>query len=364
MQSTTPVGTPPQNFNSLNSQPAKVVAPSTADTSAILAALANMVPKQNPTGPGNPAQGSSSNVTIPQNTFTNLSSSVNPSPAVPFSAHVNVPAAQPINGVFSYPGMTPAPQSFVPNPSNGFSNVQPAPANTMLPGTSGISPEVLQQQLQLLQALKAQNVPQDQWPALLAILMANNGAGNTAAPVPATYGTFGGGRDDPSRDRNGYDQQYRSPPRGYRKRSRSRSPPRWDRGRESPTRRRDSPVYGEYGNDRNGRIGDYGRRGGAARGRGNGFRPRSPDRFRRSPSPNARRGADQPLPEPGEKWIQYDHSIGQGMIKGRRIQKVSRENSELTILQYSVGRFSWVVLRKCLRLRPIYDVDVLQVFRG
>ena len=263
MRSTTPVGTPPQNFNLLNSQPAKVAATSTADTSAILAALANMVPKQNPTGPGNLAQGSSGNVTIPQNTFTNLSSSVNPSPAVPFSAHVNVPAAQPINGVYSYPGMTPAPQSFVPNPSNGFSNVQPAPASTMHPGTSGISPEVLQQQLQLLQALKAQNVPQEQWPALLAILMANNGAGNTAAPVPAAYGTFGGGRDDPSRDRNGYDQQYRSPPRGYRKRSRSRSPPRWDRGRESPTRRRDSPVYGEYGNDRNGRGGDYGRRGGA-----------------------------------------------------------------------------------------------------
>ncbi|MCJ1387263.1 hypothetical protein MMC18_000103 [Xylographa bjoerkii] len=317
MQSTTPVGTPPQDFISVNPPHSKMAAP-VPDTSAILAnlqALANMA-KQNPTGPtvpGNTAQGSSSNVTFPQNTFSNISS-VNPNSSVPTAAHVNVPGAQNLNGVFSYPGMNPAPQNFVPNPSNGLSNVQAAP-QSMMPQANGVSPEVLQQQLQLLQALRAQNVPQEQWAPLLAVLMANNAAGSVAAPTPAAYGTFGSGRDDASRDRNGYDQHYRSPPRAYRNRSRSRSPPRWDRGRESPPRRRDSPVYGEFGNDRNGKGGDYGRRGGAARGRGNGFRARSPDRFRRSPSPTARRGAEQPLPPPGPKWIQYDPSIGEGMIK-------------------------------------------------
>ena len=322
MQSTTPVGTPPQDFISVNPPHSKVAAPA-PDTSAILAnlqALANMA-KQNtngPTVPGNPAQGSSSNVTFPQNTFSNMSS-VNPNSSVPAAAHVNVPGAQNLNGVFSYPGMNPAPQSFVPNQSNGLPNVQAAP-QSMMPQANGVSPEVLQQQLQLLQALRAQNVPQEQWAPLLAVLMANNAAGSVAAPTPAAYGTFGSGRDDASRDRNGYDQHYRSPPRAYRNRSRSRSPPRWDRGRESPPRRRDSPVYGEFGNDRNGKGGDYGRRGGAARGRasenGNGFRARSPDRFHRSPSPTARRGAEQPLPPPGPKWIQYDPSIGEGKIKG------------------------------------------------
>ena len=317
MQSTTPTGTPPQDFISVNLPHSNTAAPA-ADTSAILAnlqALANMA-KQNPTGstvPGNTAQGSSSNVTFPQNTFSNISS-VNPNSSVAAAAHVNVPGAQNLNGVFSYPGVNPAPQNFVPNPSNGLSNVQAAPQSIM-PQANGVSPEVLQQQLQLLQALRAQNVPQEQWAPLLAVLMANNATGSVATPTPAAYGTFGSGRDDASRDRNGYDQHYRSPPRAYRNRSRSRSPPRWDRGRESPPRRRDSPVYGEFG-DRNGKGGDYGRRGGAARGRGNAFRARSPDRFRRSPSPTVRRGAEQPLPLPGPKWIQYDASIGEGMIKG------------------------------------------------
>lgn len=337
MQSTTPVGTPPQDFISLNpSQPAQA-APA-PDTSAILAnlqALANMA-KQNPIGPtmpGNPAQGSASSVTFPQNAFSNMSTSVNPTPSVPSSAHVNVPGAQNINGVFSYPGMATAPQSFMPQP-NGISNVQTAPANAVPQGNGGAGQDLLNQQLQLLQLLRAQNVPQEQWAPLLAVLTANSGAGNAAAapaPTPAAYGTFNqaGGRDDPSRDRNGYDQHYRSPPRGYRKRSRSRSPSRWDRGRESPpARRRDSPVYGEYGNDRNGRGGDFGRRGGAARGRGNGFRQRSPDRFRRSPSPAARRGgAEQPLPAPGPKWIQYEPSIGEGNIKGK-----PRQNEDVCIM--------------------------------
>ncbi|MCJ1474992.1 hypothetical protein MMC13_003652 [Lambiella insularis] len=316
MQSTTPVGTPPQNLMSLNSQPSKA-ATAGPDTSAILAnlqALANMA-KQNPAGstmPGIPAQGSSSNVTFPQSTFSSLTASVNPNPTVPSTAHVNVPGAQNINGVFSYPGMNPAPapQSYVPNLSNGILQ------NMMPQANIGVSPEVLQQQINCLQAFKAQNIPQEQWGPLLSIVMANNAATNVAAPTPAAYGTFGGsGRDDQSRDRNGYEQHYRSPPRGFRNRSRSRSPPRWDRGRESPPRRRDSPVYGEFGNDRNGKGGDHNRRGGAARGRGNAFRPRSPDRFRRSPSPKPHRGAEQPLPAPGPKWIQYDHSIGSGMIK-------------------------------------------------
>ena len=236
-----------------------------------------------------------------------------------------MPSVQPVNagtvnGVLSYPGMNPA-QNFLQNMSNGQATMPAtvaAPPPSMPQGTTpNVTPETLQQQLQILTALKTQGVPQDQWAAVLAVLMAN-GAGVAAAPAPnpTTYGTFGsGGRDDLSRDRNGYDQQYpRSPPGRYRNRSRSRSPGGWDRRREaSPPRRRDSPVYGEYGNDRNGRNGDYRRGGARGGGRGESYRQRSPTRFRRSPSP---RRQDQSLPAPGPKFIQYDHSIGQGKIKG------------------------------------------------
>ena len=181
-------------------------------------------------------------------------------------------------------------------------------------------PDQLQQQLQILSALKAQGIPQEQWPALLSVLMNNSNAQaaalGSALPVPTNIGT---GQVDSSRDRNGYDQYMRSPPGGRRERSRSRSPNRWDRRRDDspPGRRRDSPVYGEYSGNRNDRGGDFDRRGGRGGGRGNAYRQRSPQRSRRSPSPRR----DDELPQPGPRWIQHDPNLPKGSIKGTRSQR-------------------------------------------
>jgi len=165
----------------------------------------------------------------------------------------------------------------------------------------------LQQQVQFLQALQAQGVPQDQWAPLLAVLV--NAGGGAAAAQPVLQQNGGYGRDDPSRDHNGYSDSYnvRSPSGRYRDRSRSRSPGGYRHRDASPPRRRDSPLYGNYGR------GDSRRQGGG--GRGSEYRRRSPqDNYRRSDSP---RGNDQRLPPPGPKNIQYDHSLPPNNIKGK-----------------------------------------------
>lgn len=329
MQTTTPDGTPPRDFISLNEQPG-TAAPPAPDTSAILKALADMAKSNTaaPAAPGIPAQANPNNVTNPQNPYSHNMSSVNQ--AAPMPQAVNLPGGP--NGVLSqFAGL-----NFPQIQSNGQPNVQTVPQPMLSQGNASVTPESLQQQLQLLQLLQAQNVPQEQWAPLLAVLM-SNGAGMASNSNPAAQsgwpqaGGYGGvGTNDPQlRDRNGYNDQYmRSPPTRYRNpRSRSRSPTGWDRRREpSPPRRRDSPVYGEYG--ANGSRGDYGRGKAGARGRGSGngngngngnaFRQRSPaagDRLRRSPSPYHQ---EQTLPPPGPKWVEYDHSIGEGMIKGKQ----------------------------------------------
>lgn len=296
------------------------------DTSRILQTLREMA-QTNTAASGVPSQASTNNVTNSQNGFApNMSSSVNPAlsvPPVPVSQGVSVPGAA--NGVLSFAGLS-NPPAFPPNLPSGQSNMQAA---SMMPQSSGPTPEALQQQLQILQALQAQGVPQDQWATVLAVLL-SSGAG--AAPnanfqaQPSWQqngGGYAGGRDDPSRDRNGYNDPYvRSPPGRLRSnRSRSRSPSGWDRRRDtSPPRRRDSPVYGEYEGDPTGRNNGratYGRQG-RGKGSGNDYRQRSPapDRFRRSDSP---RHQEVGLPPPGPKWVEYDRSLSEGTIKGKLI---------------------------------------------
>lgn len=279
------------------------------DTSKILQALADMA-KTN-TAAGMPPQASSSNVSNLQSAFTqHMPSSVNPASSVPPASQSvsGVPGAA--NGANPFGGLSSAP-NFAQGMPNGQMGMQ---ANAMPQGTS---PEALQQQVQLLQMLQAQNVPQEQWATLLSVLMSagavGGGASNAAAQPWQAQNQGYAGRDDPSRDRNGYNDQYniRSPSGRYRShRSRSRSPTGWDRRREpSPPRRRDSPVYGDYGRD-------GGRGGRGVRGRGNDYRQRSPDRNRRSASPS-RQGQDQSLPPPGPKNLQYDQSLPPNHIKGK-----------------------------------------------
>ena len=322
MQSTTPTGTPPKNLISLNDPPktATAAAP-TQDTSAILKALADMA-KTNTAGPGMPSQASSNNVSNLQNFIPqNLPASVNQAAAVPpVTQAVSVPG--PANGVLSSAGPSSVP-NFPQNLFNGQSNMQSNPV--MPPGGATVTPESLQQQLQIIQALQTQGVPQDQWAAVLSVLMSSQAGTappnpNNFAPQPTWQQPGGGyGRDEPSRDRNGYNDQYMRSPSGRYRNPRSRSPQGWDRRREpTPPRRRDSPVYGEYSGDPSGRNGrgNYGRQG---RGRGaeKDYRQRSPppDRFRRSDSP---RHKEQTLPPPGPKWMEYDRSLGEDSIKGEK----------------------------------------------
>ncbi len=305
IQSTTPTGTPPQNYLALSaSSQQAMAAPQVPDTSEILKNLqalaggipANVLTAQN----GGAVPPSSNNIAFP-NGQQNMSS-VNLPPQfapAPASAVIGQP---PMNAGFQpYGGMVP----------NMFGNGQqqglamPAAAPVPNPAQNDLT-----KQLQILAMLKAQNIPQEQWPSLLQVLMGSSapvGAPNVPTPTAqGAYPGFGGGGNVMSRDSDLYDHQMRSPGR-YRN-GRSRSPTRDNRRRDASPQRRRSPVYGDYGdrNDRDGRRGDRNRGG-----RGDHHR-RSPDRNRRSPSPRQ----DYQLPLPGPKWIQYDPSLGKDMIKG------------------------------------------------
>ncbi|KAL8693089.1 MAG: hypothetical protein Q9218_002013 [Villophora microphyllina] len=318
VKSTTPPGSPPKDFIPLSvgqQQPANTAsnvngAPA-ADTSAILKALADMA-KTNTGASGMPNQTSSGNVTNLQNSFPHsMSAPVNQAPSIPQA--VGISGA---NAAAPFAGQSRASGNF---PPNGQSNTQLPPA-LPFPGNGApvMTPEV-QKQLQILQALQAQGIPQDQWANILSAVMAG-GAGaaapnQNAAPQPG-WQQPGGGYGDQSRDRNGFQEQSMQSPAGrYRNpRSRSRSPSAWDRrGNASPPHRRDSPVYGEYG--RGARDNDRGGYGRSDRGRGgNAYRQRSPNGRHRSPSP--RRGSNEPgLPPPGPKMVEFDPSLRQGMIK-------------------------------------------------
>ena len=301
-RTTTPPGSPPKDFIPLNENANPMgMASQPQNTSSILQALANMA-KTNASIPGQPPQAGGGNVPNVQNMYPqSMPPSVNAATTVPpFTQAVNAG-----NGSSPYGGMSSAPNFLqsMPQMQGGQMNMQANPP--LQPQSTVPSPEQLQQQVQIIQMLQAQGVPQDQWAPVLSVLMAAS-AGGGAAPAPQP--NFGqnqyGGREEASRDRNGYGDQYEMrSPSGRHRRSRSRSPSGYDRRRDaSPRRRRDSPSYGSQGrgDDRFGRGG------------GNPYRQRSPDRHRRSDSPGGRE-----LPPPGPKRITYDHSIPPDNIKGK-----------------------------------------------
>ena len=311
-RSTTPTGTPPKEFiplNETNGINAAAGAPR-ADTSQILKALADMAKTNTTTAPGMPSQATPINVPNLQNAYQqHMNSSVNPATSAPqYVQPVNVPGAA--IGANPFAGMMSSASNFGLNQGmpGGQTNVQ---ANPVIP--QGTTPEALQQQVQLIQMLQAQGVPQDQWATVLQVLMAAGtvGGGVSSAPAQPSW-QQNGGRDDSSRDRNGYDNSYnmRSPSGRYRShRSRSRSPSGYNRRREpTPPRRRDSPSYGDYG--RGGRSGRQERN-------RNEFRQRSPPApYRRSDSPPP----EQALPPPGPRNLQYDLSLPPNHIKGKPSQ--------------------------------------------
>ncbi|KAL2810233.1 hypothetical protein BJX63DRAFT_402808 [Aspergillus granulosus] len=331
VESTTPEGSPAPNHVPLGGQPANgaasaAAAQPTPDTSSILKALADMA-KQNTAAPAapaaaapiNPLSALSQQSTVPQPVSSSVDQASQPQAGVnPFGAMATPFAA--LGNLAQNPALVqPQSQSHTPTPLTAAQN----PLAALLPQATAASaqppsmtPDGLQQQLQLLQLLAAQGIPQEQWGTALQILSLSNASGmpnlNPAQapgfPVQglANANAWGDSKSrDFDRDRERDRDYMRSPPGGYRRRSRS---PGWDRRRDvSPPRRRDSPVYGEYHGD------SPGRRGGAGGRRGNDYRQRSPPgRRRRSPSPQRK---DPNLPPPGPKFIEWDYSIGQGNIK-------------------------------------------------
>lgn len=337
--STTPEGSPAPNFNPLtgtqqppsNGTGAAQGQPA-PDTSSILKALADMA-KQNTAAPAAPAVSAPSNPlaalgqqsAAPQPAAPSVETSQGPGgqAANPFAAG-GMPALGALGNMAQNPALgQPQSQTHTPNPMNAAQNPLAAllPQATAAPAqpAPAVGSDPLQQQFQLLQLLAAQGIPQEQWGTALQILTLSNAANMpNANPAQAAgfpnlpgqnVGAWGGRPDSQTRDDRDRDYM-RSPPGGYRRRSRS---PGWDRRRDlTPPRRRDSPVYGEYHGD------SPGRRGGDRDMRGrrfNDYRQRSPPgRRRRSPSP-ARK--DPNLPPPGPKLIEWDYSIGQGNIKGK-----------------------------------------------
>jgi protein NRD1 len=324
VDSNTPEGSPAPNANPLGI-PQQPAAP---DTSSILKALADMA-KQNTTAPPAASTVAPAN---PLGAFSSAAATPAADPASQMTAAMNIygggNVATPfagLAGMAQNPAIQPQSQSGTPNPMTA-----PNPLAAMLPqgAQPGVpDPNAMAQQLQLLQMLASQGIPQDQWgTALQLFTMTNNGgmggmpgmSGMPGGPMPGfnpMQGPNVGGWGQPdSQNMDDRGREYpRSPPTGYRRRSRS---PGWDRRRDaSPPRRRDSPVYGEYHNESPGRRGDPR----DARGRRGEYRQRSPLGARAGPgrrrSPSPARNKDPNLPPPGPKFIEWDYSIGQGMIK-------------------------------------------------
>ncbi|RAH48542.1 Nrd1 complex RNA-binding subunit [Aspergillus brunneoviolaceus CBS 621.78] len=344
VESTTPEGSPAPNYLSLggahqptNGTISSTPAQQTPDTSSILKALADMA-KQNTAAPAAPAVAAPANplnaLSQPGTVLQTMPSSVDQA-SQPSSGQAGVNPYAPgtmvtpftaLGNIVQNPALVPPQnpsQSHTPNPLAAAQNPLAAllPQSTAAPTQpNSVGPDALQQQLQLLQLLYAQGIPQEQWGTALQILSLSNatnmGTMNPGQAPPSfnltagqNIGAWGARPDSQSRDYDrDRDREYmRSPPSQYgRRRSHS---PGYDRRREaSPPRRRDSPVYGEYHGD------SPGRRGGDPRGRrGNEYRQRSPPgRRRRSPSPSRK---DPALPPPGPKFMEWDYSIGQGNIK-------------------------------------------------
>lgn len=319
--------------------------------------------KQSSAAPAAPAAGAAANslaalasaIPLPVSSAdSSITPTANPYAAAPMGANPYAALA----GLAQNPAMPPQPQSQgnTPNPMAAAPN----PLAAMM-GQANAAPgmpdgNALSQQLQLLQFLSGQGIPQDQWGTALQLLSMSGGmsGANPAAALPgfpmmpgqapAAPGGWGQpdtqNRDDRDRDR---DRDYPRSPGGYRRRSRS---PGWDRRRTAtPPRRRDSPVYGEYHGDSPGRRGDPrdargGRRGAAE------YRQRSPPggRRRRTPSPQRK---DPNLPPPGPKLIEWDYSIGQGNIKVlSRTLFVGGVTSSEAHLRSLFGRFG--VVQTCI----------------
>lgn len=195
---------------------------------------------------------------------------------------------------FSLPQM---PGQSAPPAPNPYAAGPPAAGGALDPST--------QQQIMLIKVLAEQGVPFDKIPALIQSMTAGNAGGAPAPgpaqnPYPAAQQSWGAPMPMPDEGRDRGYGNVRSPPGGFRNRTRSRSPDRGWSARGSP-RGRDRMDYGRNSPPRGGRHDE--RRG------GNDYRQRSPPGRRgRSPSPS------DDLP-PTEKYIEHDPTLPPNHIK-------------------------------------------------
>jgi protein NRD1 len=235
-----------------------------------------------------------------------------PQANIPFMP-TSQPAAPPVNVPalpFAYPPQAQPGQFALPGGLNGAGGQAggfPSNPPPVAPNVPAVDPNVLQQQLVLIQTLAAQGIPLDKIATLIAQMNAAPGAApqppQIPQPIQNSYTAPQGGgswqppRQDESRDR------YRDPARSpNHQRNRSRSPARhWD-NRDSPRGRGNDNGY------------DYGRNSPPGRGRGGG-EGRAGDYRQRSPV--GRRGQSPLDREPleSEKWIEFDPTLENGTIR-------------------------------------------------
>ncbi len=316
MGSTTPEGSPPADLRRiLGLEQSNPPTSSMPDASAVLAALAGMA-RQNTS-----AAHSNSNGGNGQSQDRSYQVANGPSNPSQQASTLNLPFPLPVN--VQAPAAPFAPQAQAPNHTAQMFTSNPNPFAVpppVMPPTA-LDPAI-QRQLMVIKTLKDQGIPDDKIPAFLAAMQtqgfANPGVGGfPPLPVPqfpvqnqsAQNGQNGwAGYQDESRDRDHKGQEDARSPDRYRRRSRSRSPPRgWNARDSSPSRRRDGPNH-DYERDspaRNRGADDRNRIG-----RANEYRQRSPLRRGRSPSPPGAHGGS-------EKWVGHDNSIGKNNIKGR-----------------------------------------------
>ena len=221
LHSTTPEGSPGPNFIPYGAQQQQQQPPQQAsngagaDTSSILKALADMA-KQNtpaqsaqaaPAAPAAPAPANPLAALNPQGvTPQPVSNSVDQA-SQPASSQAGVNpyvagamAANPfaaLGNMAQNPAMV-QPQSQSQTPPNLMAAAQNPlaallPQSTAAPAqpTPALGPDALQQQLQLLQLLAAQGIPQDQWATALQILTLSNATNMANMPGQPAAG-FGG----------------------------------------------------------------------------------------------------------------------------------------------------------------------------
>ncbi|CAD6505760.1 BgTH12-01247 [Blumeria graminis f. sp. triticale] len=316
-KTTTPPGSPPADLSSrLGLSNASNTAPTAvSDTSAILAALANMA-RQSTAGPTTTPQYQSQDAPFNLPNAQNIpsaqqSASSNHNFLTPFQTPLTAPVP-----ATSYTPQLNGPSNNTPTFSaqtNTFGNIQPVPQTISPPVPQPIAPAAgldpsVQQQLLLIKALSDQGFSPDKIAGIIAAV-GNGGSipssqafiGQNQNPVSQNGQNVWATKPEDSRERDNFEAA-RSPHR-IRRRSRSRSPAGWNT-RDSPIRRRDEPSAEHERGSPLPRADDRNR----GRSRATEYRQRSPQHLAHSLSPTNQSNTIN-------KWVSHDSTIPKGSIK-------------------------------------------------